>query len=47
VGGVSNGKDAFEKLSAGASMVQIYTALAYQGPPVVRKIKRELKEELR
>lgn len=44
VGGVSSGKDAYEKICAGASLVQIYTALVYHGPPVVEKVKRELAE---
>ena len=47
VGGVSSGRDAFEKVLAGASLVQIYTALIYHGPPIVKTIKAELEEELR
>ena len=47
VGGISSGKDAYEKIKAGASLVQLYTALIYKGPPVVTKIKRELDELLR
>ena len=47
VGGVSSGEDAYEKIKAGASLVQLYTALIYQGPPVVDKIKRELEECLK
>lgn len=39
---VSNGDHAYKKIRAGASLVQIYTALVYEGPLVVRKIKREL-----
>ncbi|KAK6184608.1 hypothetical protein SNE40_007049 [Patella caerulea] len=46
VGGISNGKDAYEKIKAGASLVQLYTALIYQGPPVVKKVKRELAQYL-
>lgn len=46
VGGVSSGQDAYEKIKAGASLVQVYTALTYEGPPVVNKIKRELAELL-
>ena len=42
VGGVSTGKDAYDKIAAGASLVQVYTSMAYDGPPVVKKIKREL-----
>lgn len=47
VGGVFSGQDAYEKILAGASAVQIYTALIYHGPPVITKIKRELTELLR
>ena len=46
VGGVSSGEDAYEKIRAGASLVQLYSALVYQGPPVVSRIKRELEELL-
>ena len=42
VGGVASGADAYAKIRAGASLVQLYTALAYQGPGLVRRIKREL-----
>ncbi|KAL2088466.1 hypothetical protein ACEWY4_015365 [Coilia grayii] len=46
VGGVASGQDALDKIRAGASLVQLYTALVYQGPPVVTKIKRELEQLL-
>ncbi|VDM69213.1 unnamed protein product, partial [Strongylus vulgaris] len=46
-GGIASGKDAYEKIRAGASVVQLYSALAFQGFPVVGKIKRELVELLR
>ncbi|XP_066150471.1 dihydroorotate dehydrogenase (quinone), mitochondrial [Euwallacea fornicatus] len=42
VGGVSSGKDAYEKIKAGASLIQIYSALIYDGPPLVAQIKKEL-----
>ncbi|OQR70708.1 dihydroorotate dehydrogenase (quinone) [Tropilaelaps mercedesae] len=42
VGGISSGEDAYTKIKAGASMVQIYTSLVYRGPPVVETIKAEL-----
>lgn len=42
VGGVFSGRDAYEKIKAGASLVQLYTALTYEGPPIVNKIKKEL-----
>lgn len=47
IGGVASGKDAMEKIRAGASLVQFYTALTYQGPPVVTKIKQELEQLLK
>ncbi|CAN9507151.1 unnamed protein product [Ophioblennius macclurei] len=47
IGGVANGQDAMDKIRAGASLVQLYTAFAYQGPPVVTKIKRELEQILK
>lgn len=47
VGGIFNGEDAFEKIRAGASLIQIYTSLALDGPPVVPAIGRELAALLR
>jgi dihydroorotate dehydrogenase len=44
VGGVSSGADAYAKIRAGASLIQLYTALAYEGPGLVTRIKRELLE---
>ena len=41
-GGVASGADAYAKIRAGASLVQLYTALAYDGPSLVARIKREL-----
>jgi dihydroorotate dehydrogenase len=42
VGGVSSGTQAYAKIRAGASLVQLYTALAYEGPGLVTRIKSEL-----
>ena len=42
VGGVFSAEDAYRKLRAGASLVQLYTALVYRGPDVVRDIKTGL-----
>ena len=42
VGGVSNGNECYEKIKAGANLVQLYTALTFQGPEIVSKIKKEL-----
>jgi dihydroorotate dehydrogenase len=43
-GGIASGADAYAKIRAGASLVQLYTALAYEGPGLVARIKRELLE---
>ncbi|MDX1488288.1 MAG: dihydroorotate dehydrogenase (quinone), partial [Acidiferrobacterales bacterium] len=42
VGGIENTEDAWQKLVAGADLLQIYTALVYQGPGVVGRIVRGL-----
>ena len=42
VGGVRSGADAYAKLRAGATLVQLYTALAYEGPALIVRMKREL-----
>jgi dihydroorotate dehydrogenase len=42
VGGIENGQDALEKIKCGASLIQIYTSMVYEGFPIVDKIKREL-----
>ncbi|XP_019871041.2 dihydroorotate dehydrogenase (quinone), mitochondrial [Aethina tumida] len=47
VGGISTGLDAYEKIKAGASVVQIYTSMVYDGPPIVTKIKSELDDLLK
>jgi dihydroorotate dehydrogenase len=44
VGGVLSGADVYAKIRAGASLVQLYTALAYEGPGLVARLKRELLE---
>lgn len=46
VGGIFSGQDAFEKITAGATAVQLYTALIFCGPPVIQRVKRELAELL-
>ncbi len=42
VGGVASGADAYAKIRAGASLVQLYTGLIYQGPGLVNALKTEL-----
>ncbi|MGZ9089771.1 MAG: quinone-dependent dihydroorotate dehydrogenase, partial [Rhodoplanes sp.] len=46
-GGVSSGADAYAKIRAGASLVQLYTALVFHGPGLVAAIKRDLARLLR
>lgn len=47
LGGISTGADAYEKIKAGASLVQIYTTLVFQGPDVVKRINSEILECLK
>ena len=42
VGGVSSGKSAYEKILAGASLLQLYTGFVYRGPSAAKEIKKEL-----
>ncbi len=42
VGGIASPKDALEKLQAGATLVQIYTGLVYEGPYLVKQIKQAI-----
>jgi dihydroorotate dehydrogenase len=47
VGGVASANDAYAKIRAGASLVQLYTALVFDGPGLVTRIKTGLAELLR
>ena len=42
VGGVNSGKSAYEKIVAGASLLQLYTGFVYRGPSAAKEIKKEL-----
>jgi dihydroorotate dehydrogenase len=42
VGGIFNGDDAYRKIRAGASLVQVYTGMAYQGPGIAKMINKRL-----
>ena len=44
IGGVGSGQDAYDKLKAGASLVQIYSMMIYKGPGLVSQIRKELAE---
>jgi dihydroorotate dehydrogenase len=46
-GGVASGGDAYAKIRAGACAVQLYSALAYQGPGLIAQIKTDLAARLR
>ncbi|WP_428248923.1 quinone-dependent dihydroorotate dehydrogenase [Ferrovibrio sp.] len=41
-GGIASGKDAYAKIRAGASAVQLYSALVYEGPGLASRINRDL-----
>ena len=47
VGGIASGDDAYAKIRAGASAVQLYSALVFGGPGLVGRIKRDLARRLR
>lgn len=47
VGGVGSGADAYAKIRAGASAVQLYSALVYEGPGLVARVKDDLAARLR
>lgn len=47
LGGVASGADAYAKIRAGASLVQLYTALVYRGPGLIGGVKRDLAALLR
>ena len=42
VGGIHSEKDALDKLSAGADLVQIYTGFIYEGPTLVKRINKAI-----
>lgn len=46
VGGIFNAADAWEKITAGAALVQVYTGLVYEGPAMVKGIVRGVQDEL-
>ncbi len=46
VGGIANADDAWERIRAGASLIQLYTAMVYEGPGIARRIGRGLAQHL-
>eukprot|EP01059_Diplonema_ambulator_P000703 TRINITY_DN10565_c0_g1_i2.p1 TRINITY_DN10565_c0_g1~~TRINITY_DN10565_c0_g1_i2.p1 ORF type:complete len:406 (+),score=126.46 TRINITY_DN10565_c0_g1_i2:48-1220(+) len=47
VGGIANGRDAFDKILVGASLVQIYSMMAYEGPSIAHRTNTELVQLLK
>ena len=47
VGGIATADDAWERIRAGASLVQLYTAMVYEGPGIARRIANGLAERLK
>jgi dihydroorotate dehydrogenase len=46
VGGIANADDAWERIRAGASLIQLYSAMVYEGPGIARSIAKGLAERL-
>ena len=46
VGGIFDAADAWEKITAGAALVQIYSGLVYEGPGITRAVVRGLQERM-
>ena len=46
VGGVFNAEDAWEKITAGASLIQVYTGMVYEGPAIAKSIVKGLLERM-
>jgi dihydroorotate dehydrogenase len=42
VGGIESGEDAYQRIRAGASLIEIYTAMTFHGPGLIQMIKRDL-----
>jgi dihydroorotate dehydrogenase len=47
VGGIADAEDAWARIRAGASLVQLYSALVYEGPGLARKMVRGLEKLMR
>ncbi|MBW8784534.1 MAG: quinone-dependent dihydroorotate dehydrogenase [Novosphingobium sp.] len=47
IGGIATADDAWERICAGASLVQLYTAMVYEGPGIARRIVAGLEQRLR
>lgn len=47
VGGIASAEDAWRRIRAGASLVQLYSALVYEGPGLIRRINRGLVKRMK
>lgn len=47
IGGIDSGETALAKIEAGASLIQLYSGLVYEGPGLIRRIKNDLAETCR
>jgi dihydroorotate dehydrogenase len=47
IGGIDSGETALQKMEAGASLIQLYTGLIYEGPGLIRRIKDHLARHAR
>jgi len=47
IGGINSGRQALEKIEAGATLLQLYTGLVYEGPSLIGEIKSFLTETLK
>ena len=47
VGGIASAEDAWQRIRAGASLVQLYSAMVYEGPGIARRIVRGMKALMR
>lgn len=47
VGGIASAEDAWQRIRAGASLVQLYSALVYEGPGLARRIVRGLEQRMK
>jgi dihydroorotate dehydrogenase len=47
VGGIATAEDAWERIRAGASLVQLYSAMVYEGPGIARRVLRGMEKLMR
>ena len=46
IGGIDDGEEAYERIKLGASLIQIYTTMIFEGPCVIREINKTILEKL-